>query len=432
MNEKVMQLTKKYEDQVVAWRRDFHKYAEPGWREFRTTAKIVQILKDHGIQVQYGRAVVNPAYAWSYPEQEIDGAMERAIRQGADADLVASMGRYTGAVATIDSGRPGPVIALRYDIDALGVMECTCEDHIPYAKGYASVNDAVMHACGHDGHTAIGLAVCLILNEIKEDLCGIVKIIFQPGEEGALGGQALSESGVLDDVDIFYSGHLGMGIPTHTIVKYSEGYLASTKFDLIFEGCSAHAGAYPQDGRNAILAASSAVLAMYSFCQDSRGVTRVNVGKITGGTGRNVVADRAVIQMETRGSTNEIEERLHHSCLEAAKHAAAMYGCTVTDETKGYAAGVMCDRDLDAYISAGLSRVEDVTEIVPVMVASASEDVGYLMKKVREHGGKAVFMEIGADIAAPHHNEKFDFDETALMIGVKAYIEIILETMNQA
>lgn len=430
MQERILQIAKKYEDKVVEWRRDFHKYAEPGWREFRTTAKIVDILKEHGIPVQYGREVVNPEFAWSYPESEIDGAMERAIRQGADTRTVAQMQRYTGAVATIDSGIPGPVIALRFDIDALGVMEAKTEDHVPHKGGYASVNDAVMHACGHDGHTAIGLAVCLILNEIKDELKGKVKIVFQPGEEGALGGQALSESGVLDDVDIFYSGHLGMGIPTHTIVKYSEGYLASTKFDLTFEGCSAHAGAYPQDGRNAILAASSAILAMYSFCQDSRGVTRVNVGKIAGGTGRNVVADRAVIQMETRGTSNEIEERLHQSCLEAAKHAAAMYGCTVKDETKGYAAGVTCDRDLDDYISAGLSKVEEVTEVVPVMVASASEDVGYLMKKVREHGGKAVFMEIGADIAAPHHNEKFDFDENALMIGVKAYIAIILETMN--
>ncbi|MGI6075799.1 MAG: amidohydrolase [Pyramidobacter sp.] len=431
MDARVRQISEKYNDKVVAWRRDFHKYAELGWREFRTTSKIVEILKKQGVPVQYGLDVVNPDYAWSYPKDEIDAAMERAVSQGADEELVRAMKRYTGAVATIDSGKPGPVIALRFDIDALGVKEARTKDHAPYVGGYSSVNDGVMHACGHDGHAAMGLAVSLILHELRDQLKGKVKVVFQPGEEGALGGQAISESGVLDDVDILYSGHLGMGVPTHTIVKYSEGYLASTKFDLTFEGCSAHAGAYPQNGRNAILAASSAILAMYSFCQDSRGATRVNAGKIVGGTGRNVIADRAVVLMETRGASNEIEERLHTSCLEAAKHAAAMYGCTAKAETKGYAASVTCDRDLDDCLNAALSSVEEVTEISPLLTVSASEDVGYLMKKVREHGGKASFMEIGADIAAPHHNEKFDFDEAGLMIGVKAYVAIVLETMRR-
>lgn len=430
MKEELLKAVDKYSEKVVEWRRDFHKYAEPGWREFRTTSKIVGILQEHGIETHFGRDIVNPDYAWSYPEDEIDGAMDRGIKEGGDPELIKEMRRYTGAVAIIDSGKPGPVIALRFDIDALGVRESKDPDHKPYAEGFASVNDGVMHACGHDGHAAIGLAVALVLNEMKADLKGKVKVIFQPGEEGALGGQAVSESGILDDVDLFLSGHLGMDVKSNTLAVFSQGYLASTKFDLTFEGRSAHAGAAPETGRNAILAASSAILAMYSFCQDARGATRVNVGTIMGGTGRNVVADRVDIKMETRGTTDEIEERLHKSCLDAAKGAADMYGCTVSAETKGYASYVTCDVEMAPYINAGAQRVEDIKEIVPVYESSASEDVGYLMRKVREHGGKAAFMGLGADIKAPHHNAKFDFDENALLIAVKVYLEIILEMMK--
>lgn len=430
MREDILKIIDKYQEKAVEWRRDFHKYAELGWREFRTTSKIVDILRENNVPVYYGRQVVNPEYAWSYPEQEIASEMERAIRQGADKSIVEGMKRYTGAAAIIDSGKAGPVVALRFDIDALGVREASECGHAPYDNGYASVNPGVMHACGHDGHTAMGLVLALVLNEIKDQLTGKIKIIFQPGEEGALGGQAVSESGILDDVDIFISGHLGMGIPTNSLAVFSQGYLASTKFDLTFEGTSAHAGAFPQTGRNAILAASSAILAMYSFCQDARGATRVNVGKISGGTGRNVVADRVDIQMETRGTTDEIEERLHKACLDSANGAAQMYGCTVKAETKGYASYVICDESLAPYISAAAERVEDIKTVIPSVQSSASEDVGYLMRKVREHGGMAAFMGLGADITAPHHNEKFDFDEKAILIGAKVYTEILLEIMR--
>lgn len=140
-----------------------------------------------------------------------------------------------------------------------------------------------------------------------------------------------------------------------------------------------------------------------------------------------MVADRVDLQMETRGEDDEIEQRLYHACLNAAESAAQMYGCSVQHEIKGYASSVVSDKELSELICRGISKVSEITEILPSVHTTASEDVGYMMKKVREHGGYAAYMGIGADIAAPHHNEKFDLDERAITIGVKAYLSILSE-----
>lgn len=152
-----------------------------------------------------------------------------------------------------------------------------------------------------------GFSSAWALNAIRKDLSGVIKIIFQPAEEGVRGAQSIAESGILDDVDWFLSGHLGMGWKTGELLALTNGFLSTTKIDAVITGLSSHAGASPQDGHNAILAACSATLAMHTACQDSRGAARLNVGTISGGTGRNVVADRAVLQLETRGETTEIE-----------------------------------------------------------------------------------------------------------------------------
>ena len=430
MGTDICAVLEKYSQQVVDWRREFHRYAERGWCEFRTTSRIVEILTAAGIPVRYGREILDPAYAWSYPAGAIEGEKARAVAQGADPTLLEKMNDYTGAVATIETGRPGKVCALRFDIDALGVNERQEPDHRPFREGFASVNEGAMHACAHDGHTAMGLALCLALNELKDRLNGTVKVIFQPGEEGAIGAQSVAEGGVLDDVDVFLSGHLGLGLPTGTFAVFSDGFLASTKFDLTFKGRSAHAGASPQEGCNAVLAASSAILAMYSLCQDGRGATRVNVGTIHGGTGRNVVADEVHLRVESRGTTNDVEQRLFQACLSVAEGAAKMYGCTVSHEIMGYAPAFSCDEELAAPIRAAAEQVEGIDTILPVLQATGSEDVGYMIQKVRDHGGKGAYMGIGTDIPSPHHSVTFDIDEKAILQGSELYFRILTELMK--
>lgn len=420
-----------YEDFLTGQRRDFHKHAEPGWREFRTTAKIIKILEENGIPVKYGREIINKNYLWSYPSpEEIDACMERAVNQGADPEIIKKMDRFTGACAVLETGKPGPVVALRFDIDCNDVGETSDADHKPAADGFSSVNSGCMHACGHDGHATMGLAVCRALNEIKEELSGTVKVIFQPAEEGVKGAQSIAEGGILDDVDIFLTSHLGMGWKTGELVALSKGFLSTTKVDASFHGLSAHAGMSPQDGKSAILAACAAALAMHTACQDARGAARINVGTIKGGSGRNVVPENAVIQLETRGETADIQETVFSRAMDSIEGAAKMFGCTVTTEIKGSASSADSSQELEPYISAGAARVGEITNYIPSAGFSGSEDATYLMAKVQEHGGKAAYMCIGSDIAAPHHNNKFNIDEKSLLIGLKLYISILWEILH--
>lgn len=421
----------RYDEPMRTRRRDFHRHAEPGWREFYTTAQIIKALRENHIPVKLGREIINPNYLWSYPtKEELESCISRALRQGADPEILEEMGTFTGACAIIETGKPGPVVGLRFDIDCNDVPESTDPERVPVAGGFASENDGCMHACGHDGHGSMGLAVCLSLNEIKDELSGTIKIIFQPAEEGVRGAQSVAESGIVDDVDIFLTGHLGMGWKTGQLVALSKGFLSTTKVDAEITGLSAHAGASPQDGNNAILAACAATLAMHTACQDSRGASRINVGTIKGGSGRNVVADKAVLQLETRGETAEIEQSVYRRAISSLEGAAAMFGCTVKTEIKGSASSTDSDADLEKYIAAGAARIPEITDYVKESSFSGSEDATYLMAKVKEHGGKAAYMCIGSNIAAPHHNNKFDIDERSLLIGLKLYVSILWEILH--
>ena len=421
-----------YETEMTAQRRDFHKHPEPGWREFRTTAKIIEILEQHEIPVKYRHELINKNYLWSYPSpEEIDACIRRAEAQGANPEILKKMGAFTGACAILETGRPGPVVALRFDIDCNDVSECTDPGRQPVEEKFCSVNENCMHACGHDGHGTLGLFVCLALNEIKNQLSGTVKIIFQPAEEGVRGAQSVAESGILDDVDIFLTSHLGMGWKTGELLALSRGFLSTTKVDAEISGLSSHAGASPQDGHNAILAACAATLSMHTACQDSRGAARINVGTIKGGSGRNVVADHAFLQLETRGETASIERTVFGRAMDALEGAAKMFGCTVKTEIKGSASSADSDKELEPYIKAGAARVPEIHHYVSDGRFSGSEDATYLMERVQSHGGRAAYMCIGCDIAAPHHNSKFNIDEHALLIGLKLYVSILWEILHE-
>lgn len=426
--ENILTKIESWNDEMVARRRDFHKYAEPGWREYRTTAAIIKILKEHQIPFKYGHEIINPIFLWSYPSQDIlEIHQKRAIEQGADPEIIKEMKGFTGACAIIHTGKPGKTIAIRFDIDCNDVNETVDPNHFPLQKGFSSINAGCMHACGHDGHATMGLYTALALNELKDELCGTIKIIFQPAEEGVKGAQSIAEGGILDDVDIFLSSHLGMGYKTGELIGLTKDFLSTTKIDATFHGVSAHAGMVPQEGRSAILAASSAVLAMHTFCQDSRGASRINVGTIHGGTGRNVVPDTAVIQIETRGQKADIERNVYHRAMESIEGAAKMFGCSVETSIMGSASSADSDWALEPYINRAQARLPEIIKYQPEAAFTGSEDATYLMAKVQEHGGLATYMGVGADIAAPHHNGKFNFDEKALVINVKLHTAIVWE-----
>ena len=162
------------------WRRDFHHFAESGWLEFRTATHVAEVLHQLGYQLALGRDVVDDAARMGLPSAEVLAREEqRAQAQGALPQWLEHFsGGFTGIVATLETGRPGPTIAFRVDMDALDLGEMQQPSHRPFAEGFASCNDGMMHACGHDGHTAIGLGLATVLQQFSHQLNGIIKLIF--------------------------------------------------------------------------------------------------------------------------------------------------------------------------------------------------------------------------------------------------------------
>ncbi len=395
-------------------RREFHAHAETGWTEFWTTARVAGILHSLGYEVLVGKQVLNTDAVMGRPSEDaIAGHIERALSQGADPSWIEKMEGYTGAAGILDTGRSGPVTAFRFDIDAVDVTESRDEKHRPTKEGFASKNKGAMHSCGHDAHMTIGLALAEMLQARKDGLTGVIKLVFQPAEEGVRGGMAVAESGLLDDVDWFFGAHIGMGVPTGAISPEAVGFLCTTKFDVAYKGRAAHAGGAPNEGRNALLAACSASLALAGIAPHKDGPTRVNVGYMQAGTGRNVIPSEAVMKVETRGSAENINDYVYERAMEVVRGAAAMYGVEMSTSRMGAAVDALGDREAVALVAAAASK--SFATVLPPVELGGSEDVSWMMKKVQKGGGKAAYFIIGSDIAAGHHNEFFDLDETVIL-----------------
>ncbi|WP_371362231.1 Indole-3-acetyl-aspartic acid hydrolase [Sporomusa rhizae] len=167
-------------------------------------------------------------------------------------------GGKTGVVGIMDFGKPGYTVALRFDMDANDLMELADDSHRPFRENFSSINEGAMHGCGHDGHAAMGLGIAEVLAEMKDELIGKVKLIFQPAEEGARGAKCMTEKGIVDGVDYMLGVHLGLNAQkTGMVACSSASFQESIKTNAVFKGISAHAGAAPQQGRNALLAAAT-------------------------------------------------------------------------------------------------------------------------------------------------------------------------------
>ena len=421
MDAEIVKAAQAVKEKTIVRRRDFHKHAEAAWTEFRTAAIVARTLQELGFQVLAGEEVVDGGAMMGVPSAaELDRHAERALAQGADAGWVEKLrGGKTGVVGVMRFPKPGPTVALRVDMDANDLIESEEQRHRPAREGFASVNRGAMHACGHDGHTAMGLGVAEVLAGLADRLTGTIKLIFQPAEEGVRGAKAMVARGVVDDVRYIVGAHLGVSLrKTGQVACRTEGFLATTKFDAVFTGMPAHAGGSPENGRNAILAAATATLNLHAISRHSQGASRVNVGVIQGGTGRNVIPAHAIIKVETRGATTAINEYMYAAALRIVEAAAAMHDVKVAIQLMGGAAG--CDND-----QALVERIEDVArrqglfpEIVPTGNIGGSEDCTYFMERVQKSGGQAAFVIIGTELAAGHHECFFDFNEDALVPGM--------------
>ena len=409
-----MQIPQKIIDEMISRRRDFHKHPERGWAEFRTTAVCADALLKLGWRVRFADEFIEPPRVMG---RDVNAQAEkrRALEQGAPAEALSHIGEYTGLCAELGEG--APLTVLRFDIDCVETAESDGPSHRPAALGFASVNAGLSHSCGHDGHAAVGLALAETLSAARQNLRGTIRFIFQPAEEGVRGGFAFA--GLARGADYFIAMHLGLGLPTGCVCGGTGGFLCSTKFDAEFTGKAAHAGGEPERGRNALLAAAQAALAIHSIAPHSGGVMRVNVGVLRAGEGRNVVPPHALMKIETRGENDEIASYAYERAVQSLKGAAQMYGAELSIKKQGETITAESDEKLAKLVSDEALSVSGVTKAELYRKMPGSDDACWLMREAQKGGGLATYICVGADTPAGHHNGAFDLDEAALPIALE-------------
>jgi aminobenzoyl-glutamate utilization protein A len=266
----------------------------------------------------------------------------------------------------------------------------------------------------------------------RSSIKGTIRLIFQPAEEGCRGAQSIVEKGWLDDADYFLSGHIGFrSFDLGEVILNTTGFYATTKWDATFSGQAAHAGGEPEIGRNALLAASTAALNLHAISRHSQGASRINVGKLIAGSGRNVIPSQAYMQIETRGETDAINQYISSEVKRILDASSMMYGINVQIEKVGEAGHAEGSLDFRKILQDIFKDVTGVTKLVPEMSLGASEDVTYMLKKVQKRGGKGPYMLFGSPLKAMHHQNKFDFDERVLLKSAEGYIRTLMNTLGE-
>ncbi len=420
-------------EKIYEIRRDIHKHPERGWNEYRTTAFITKFLQALGYEVNLGASAVKASSRLAPPSAEQCAiSKERAIAQGADPELVQKMGDgLTGLWLDIGQAGSGPILALRFDIDALFTVESSDACHKPQSEGFASCNNGYMHACGHDGHVAIGLGLALILHDIQHELKGVVRLIFQPAEEIGQGAKAMLDAGVMKDVQEVIGIHLGVQAnDAKTLICGTCDFLAVTSFELMYSGKAAHAGLAPQEGQNALMAAITATQGMLSISRHGHGETRVNVGQFNVVDGAsNVIPAKVWLAGETRGIDSKLDSWMQGEVMRISKAAADMWNCEFEFKKVGSCISGYSDEALAQEVCDIAKTMPCFENILLNEKFLASEDFTWFSQEVQSRGGRSTYIQIGVDLSAGHHNEKFDFDEGGLMRGVELLARLVMKKM---
>lgn len=411
---------------LIALRREFHEYPEPAFCEIRTASRIAQTLAAIGIEPRIGESVIDTTSVVDYPSEPVlDAATEFAVQTGADrawADRVRKSG--TAVIADIVGDRPGPQWGLRVDIDALPIQESTAPDHFPAGSGFVSAVADVMHACGHDGHAAIGLKLAERLVQ-DPSFPGRLRIIFQPAEEGGRGARSMVGTGVVDDIDRMLAIHLGLDLPNGHVIGGSSGSFATTKLRARFTGAAAHAAASPQEGRNALAAAAAATLAVLAQPRFSTADTRVNVGTLHGGEAVNIIPSWAELTAESRAVDDAVMEDLCQRIVRSIENSAAAFDCSAEVIETGGCPTMSSNHLLAQHVSDVAASLGATTDVLGGM--SGTDDASLFMRRVTERGGVADYIQIGAGNPHPHHSPKFDIEESSLDFSVDL-LEKLLRT----
>ncbi|NER19978.1 MAG: amidohydrolase [Symploca sp. SIO1B1] len=373
--------------QLVNWRRQLHQRPELGFQEQITSEFIAQKLQEWGIEHQTGIA-------------------------------------KTGIVATISGNRPGPVLAIRADMDALPIQE---ENDVPYR----SLHEGKMHACGHDGHTAIALGTAYYLSQHPEDFSGTVKIIFQPAEEGPGGAKPMIEEGVLSnpEVEAIIGLHLWNNLPVGTVGVRSGSLMAAVElFRCTILGKGGH-GAMPHQTVDSVVVSAQIINALQTII--ARNVNPlesavVTVGELHAGKVYNVIADTARMSGTVRYFNPELEGYFGKRIEQLIAGICQSYGASYDLNYWRLYPPVINDAKIAELVrSVATDVVETPVGIVPECQTMASEDMSFFLEAVP---GCYFFLgsaNSAAGLAYPHHHPRFNFDETALGMGVEIFVRCV-------
>src|SRR6266581_4148588 len=390
---------------VVAWRRDIHEHPELSNRETRTADLVAQHLRSLGLEVRTGVA-------------------------------------HTGVIGVLRGGRPGPVVALRADMDALPVTE---EVDVPFASRvrttYNGQDVGVMHACGHDTHVAMLMGVAEVLAGMRNDLPGTVKFIFQPAEEGAPvgergGAEVMIEEGALDDPKP--SAIFGLHVfpyPAGEIRYRPGGAMASADaFRIVVRGRQTH-GALPWAGIDPIVVASQIVLGLQTITSRQVDLTAapvvVTVGAINGGVRYNIIPDSVVMIGTIRTFDTAVRNDIHQRVRRTAESIAQSAGATAQVLIDTATAVTYNDPALTESILPTLRAVAGASHVALGPPITAAEDFSRYQQRIR------VFFFLGITPpgtdpakAAPNHSPRFYVDEAALPVGVRAMAHLAVDYLS--
>ena len=369
-------------DEMVATRRDFHRHPELGFQETRTSRIVADKLTDLGLEVQRGVA-------------------------------------KTGVVGLLEGKKPGPTLLLRFDMDALPIQEET-------GLEFSSLNPGVMHACGHDGHTTMGLTLAKILSQYQSEMAGTLKFVFQPAEEGLGGAFAMIADGVLENPrpDAAFAMHLWNAAPFGKVrATVGPSMSSSSVFEITVQGKGGH-GAAPHMAKDPILASAHIVTALQSIVSrnvDPQESVVVSIGQFTAGTTFNVIPDKVLLKGTVRSYKTDLHRQAYRRILSMARQMATAFDCEAAMETIVMVAAVNNAPEPTAVVRQAAIKVVG-EENMDERRTMASEDMGYILEEIP---GCYFFIGTGNENSYPHHHPKFDFDERAMITGVNIMAEAV-------
>jgi amidohydrolase len=406
LDREIDQRAPQLEAKAVAWRRDIHQHPELSNREVRTSKLVADHLRSLGIEVRTGIA-------------------------------------KTGVVGVLRGGRPGPVVALRADMDALPVAE---EVDVPFKSTvrttYNGQDVGVMHACGHDAHVAILMATAELLAGMRQQLPGTVKFLFQPAEEspppGEEGGAALMiKEGALENpkVDAVFGLHV---FPYEVgSMHYRPGALmaSSDRFEIIVHGRQTH-GALPWNGVDPNVVAAQIIIGLQTITSRQVDLIEspavVTVGRINGGVRYNIVPDSTVLEGTVRTFNEDMRSAIHERIKRTAESIAASAGATAAVKIERYTGVTVNDVALTERMAPTLKRVAGADNVAVAKQTTTAEDFALYEQKVP---GMFFFLGItpkgqDASKAAPNHSPRFFVDEAALVPGIRAMASLAVDYLQ--